>query len=126
MKILKTNWINVIGVLITVFLYTVILDLIDLETSNNFFQAVFSGLVLILLYGVVFWLLFIVSLIVFDILFIVKNQSNLKLKLLSEWIILSAPFFYWVIKYREWIFLIAIISFLITQLFREKMIEKAL
>jgi hypothetical protein len=124
MKILKTNWINIIGVLGAVFLYSVILNLTDSNTSQNIFQAVFAGLILILFYGVMFWVLFIVSLIIFDLLFIVKNQSNLKIKLLAEWFILSVPFIYWAIKYSEWIFLVAIISFLITQLRRRKMIEK--
>jgi hypothetical protein len=125
MKILKTNWINIVGVLGSVFLYSVISNLTDSNTSQNIFQAIFSGLILILFYGVTFWVLFIVSLIIFDLLFIVTNQSNLKIKLFVEWLLLSTPFIYWAIRYSEWIFLVAIISFLITQLYRRKMIEKA-
>jgi hypothetical protein len=124
MKILKTNWINIVGVLGSVFLYSVISNFTDSNTSQNIFQAIFSGLILILFYGVTFWVLFIVSLIIFDLLFIVTNQSNLKIKLLLEWLLLSTPFIYWAIKYSEWIFLVAIISFLFTQLYRRKMIEK--
>jgi len=124
MKILKTNWINIVGVLGSVFLYSVISNFTDSNTSQNIFQAIFSGLILILFYGVTFWVLFIVSLIIFDLLFIVTNQSNLNIKLLLEWLLLSTPFIYWAIKYSEWIFLVAIISFLFTQLYRRKMIEK--
>jgi hypothetical protein len=124
MKILKTNWINIVGVLGSVFLYSVISNFTDSNTSQNIFQAIFSGLILILFYGVTFWVLFIVSLIIFDLLFIVTNQSNLKIKLLLEWLLLSTPFIYWAFKYSEWIFLVAIISFLFTQLYRRKMIEK--
>ena len=124
MKILKTNWINIVGVLGSVFLYSVISNFTDSNTSQNIFQAIFSGLILILFYGVTFWVLFIVSLIIFDLLLIVTNQSNLKIKLLLEWLLLSTPFIYWAFKYSEWIFLVAIISFLFTQLYRRKMIEK--
>ena len=73
-----------------------------------------------------FWGLFIISLIVADLLLIVWSQKLLKQKLLLEWLLVSSPFIYWVIKYQEWISLIGMITFFITQLLREKLIVKAM
>jgi uncharacterized integral membrane protein len=118
MKIIKTNWINLIGVFIAVFLYAIVLNLNDTNVSRNLFQSILPALILIFLYGVMFWVLFIILLVVLDLLFIVKDQNNLTIKLLIEWVIISSPFIYWAIRYREGIFVAAITAFLITQFIR--------
>jgi len=38
MKIIKTNWINIIGILIAVYLYALMLNLFDADKSLNFIQ----------------------------------------------------------------------------------------
>lgn len=124
MKILKTNWINIIGILIAVYLYALMLNLFDADKSLNFIQVVFSPLILILLYGAIFWALFIMLLIIFDLLFIVKNKENLKKKMILETFIIATPYVYWLIVYDELIFLVAIITFFITQFYRRKLIAK--
>ena len=124
MKIIKTNWINIIGILIAVYLYALMLNLFDADKSLNFIQVVFSPLILILLYGAIFWALFILLLIIFDLLFIVKNQENLKKKMILETFIIITPYVYWLIVYDEWIFLVAIVTFFITQIYRRKLIVK--
>jgi len=124
MKIIKTNWINIIGILIAVYLYALMLNLFDADKSLNFIQVVFSPLILILLYGAIFWALFILLLIIFDLLFIVKNQENIKKKVILETFIIITPYVYWLIVYDEWIFLVAIVTFFITQTYRRKLIAK--
>jgi hypothetical protein len=124
MKILTTNWINILGVFVATLIYAVILNHSDSNLSYNIFQSIVAGLILICLYEMIFWGLFIISLIVADLLLIVWSQKLLKQKLLIEWLLVSSPFMYWVIKYQDWISLIAIIAFLITQLLREKLIIK--
>lgn len=124
MKIIKTNWINIIGILIAVYLYSLMLNLFDADKSLNFIQVVFSPLILILLYGAIFWALFIMLLIIFDLLFIVKNKENLKKKMILETFIIATPYVYWLIVYDELIFLVAIITFFITQFYRRKLIAK--
>ena len=124
MKIIKTNWINIIGIVIAVYLYALMLNLFDADKSLNFIQVVFSPLILILLYGAIFWALFILLLIIFDLLFIVKNQENLKKKMILETFIIVTPYVYWLIVYNELIFLVAIITFFITQFYRRKLIAK--
>lgn len=124
MKIIKTNWINIIGIVIAVYLYALMLNLFDADKSLNFIQVVFSPLILILLYGAIFWALFILLLIIFDLLFIVKNQENLKKKMILETFIIVTPYVYWLIIYDKWIFLVAIVTFFITQTYRRKLIAK--
>jgi len=68
-----------------------------------------------------FWGVFIIALIILDLV-LLRNKENLKMKLLVEWLIISAPFVYWTVKYHEWIFVAAIVAFLIAQLLREKKI----
>ena len=127
MKILITNWINLLGVFIVLFLYGIATNVSNpIPTlSQNFWQSILAILFGICINGILFWLLFIVSLIAFDLLFIVKDQNNLKVRLLIEWLLISLPFIYWVIKYNQWIFLMGVIAFLITQLIRQNLIVKA-
>jgi hypothetical protein len=123
MKIIKTNWINLLGVFIAVFLYAIFLNLTDTNVSRNLFQSILPALMLVCLYGILFWALFIILLVVFDLLFIVKDQRNLTVKLLIEWLIISSPFIYWAARYREWIFVAAIMALLITQFIRKRRIK---
>jgi hypothetical protein len=122
MKIIKTNWINIIGVLFTVFIYAMVLNITDTNITRDLNQAMFAALILVLGYGIMFWGVFLISLIILDLLLLTRNQNNLRIKLLLEWVVISSPFIYWIAKYNEWIFLAAILSFLITQLLREKRI----
>jgi hypothetical protein len=125
MKIIKTNWINLIGVFIAVFIYAIALNLNDTNVSRNLFQSILPALMLVCLYGILFWALFIILLVVLDLL-IIKNQTNLTVKLLIEWFIISSPFIYWAVRYKEGIFIAAIIAFLITQFIRQMRIRSYL
>ena len=120
MKILTTNWLNIIGIFLFTYIYSLVKDYC--LGTYSLFQAAISALILICLYGIVFWTGFIVCILTVDVIFI--NDKNIKLKLIIEWFIISCPFFYWALKYNEIIFLVAILAFLITQMLREKLIRK--
>lgn len=124
MKVLKTNWINFLGVFVTVLGYSIIFNIIDNNVSRSLFQSVFAALILVALYGMMFWGLFAVALLVIDLILFSKSQSNLRLKLICEWLIISIPFIYWIISYKEWVFIVAVLTFLLTQLWRERLIRK--
>jgi len=126
MKIIKTNWINIIGVFIAVFLYAIALNLIDTNVSRNVFQSVLPALILVCLYGLVFWVLLILLLVILDLLLIVKKTSNPRVKLLIEWLIIGSPFTYWAVRYGQGIFIAGVISLLITQFIRWKHIKAVL
>lgn len=123
LKILATNWINITGIFISVLIYSVIYGYIN--TAQNILQLILGSSILIFLYGVIFWSGFLITILMLDIVIIILNKkNNLKKMLLVEWLIISIPFFYWAIKYKQWVFLVAIIAFFITQLLRAKKIEK--
>jgi hypothetical protein len=122
MKIILTNWINILGVFIAVYLYALILNIMDGNVSKNIYQAVFATLFVVVGYGLMFWGIFIMALIILDSV-LLRSKDNLKMKLIIEWLIISSPFIYWTVKYHEWIFVVAIIAFLIAQLHREKKIS---
>ena len=124
MKIILTNWINVLGVFLVVFASSFVLALTDTNLSYNIFQSIIAALFLVCGFGIMFWALFIVSLVILDVIIIIPNKINLKNGLIIEWLIISVSSAYLAIKYHEWIVVIAIIAFFITQLLREKLIRK--
>ncbi|SDP75213.1 hypothetical protein SAMN05428975_2512 [Mucilaginibacter sp. OK268] len=124
MRILLTNWINVLGVFLVVLALSFVLTLTDTNLSYNIFQSVIAALFLVCGFGMMFWALFIVSLVILDLIIIIPNRNNLKTRLIIEWLIISSPCTYLTIKYHEWMFVAAIIAFFITQLLREKRIKK--
>lgn len=126
MKVILTNWINLLGVFLVTYVFIAIWALIDRNLSYNIFQALLAALFSVLGYGMMLWGLFIILLSTFDLILIVPNKGNLRIRLLIEWLIVSSPFIFWTIKYNEWIFLVAIGAFLITQLIREKKIVKVI
>ena len=122
-KILATNWINLLGVFIIVFIFSIFFVYLK-HKSFNILQAILSASISICLYGIIFWIGFVLELIVLDLLFIVFSRKHLKIMMFLEWLIISIPFVYSTIKYKQWIFLVAIIAFFITQMMRKKLIEK--
>ena len=123
MKILATNWITICGSFITIFIAAVVIRM-NSTASPNILVAMLASFISVCLYGIIFWGFFIFSIIVLDLVLIVKNQNHLTLKLMVEWCLISAPFVYWFYEYREWFFIVGVISFSITQLIRKKLITK--
>lgn len=127
MKILLTNRINLIGVFIAVLLCGIVHNcLIDDQVSRNLFQAIIAAFILVCLYGIIFWIGFLLAILILDLILIVPDQKKLKLKLFAEWVIISTPIVYFSLIYerQRLMFLIAIIVFFITQLLRERLIKK--
>jgi hypothetical protein len=124
MEIIKTNWVTVLGIFCMVFLYAIYLNVTDINVSRNILQSILPALILVILYGALFWLLFLALLVLLDIFFVAKVKIDLRVRLLIEWVIVSIPFIYWAISYRQWIFIVAVFAFLMTQLLREKSLRQ--
>lgn len=122
MKVFLTNWVNVLGIFIVALGYAIVSNYYDENVSRTVLQAVIASLILVCLYGLMFWGILIASLAILDWLLIRKNDKSLKVKLVIEWFIVSSPFIYWTIRYHEWIFSATVLIFLITQLLRERLI----
>lgn len=122
--ILKTNWINLLGIFISVYVFSVSVALSNQEHGlfDSILEALIGGFILVFGYGLTFWVGFIFLITMLDILLLGSNTQNISIKLILEWFVISIPFVYWVIVYSEWIFLVGIIAFLITQYIRKQQI----
>jgi hypothetical protein len=126
MRIVFTNWINALTVYSCIFLALFIGDLIPgISTIKEALYNTFGSLIVHYLH---FWLGFTLLIALLDVVLFSFNRepryTNYKLAL--EWIIISLPFIYWLIKYNQWIFLLAILAFLIGQYLRRPYIFKIL
>ena len=124
-KIYFTNWINVLGIIIGTYVFLVVTELFKTGISA-LPQMLMMALVAIVLYGGIFFTGFLISMLVLDLILMNDNIKYLRLKLIVEWGLISVPFVYWLLEYSEWIFLVAVIFFFITQFIREKRILKIL
>lgn len=128
LKVFFTNWVNITLIFVATYVATVISALVSGKFS--FTHAVFGSVYSVALYGIMFWIGFIVCVLILDIILFGFNREikHTTLKLFIEWLIISAPFIYWLIEYGEWIFLIAVLAFLLGQYIRRayiiKMLEK--
>lgn len=126
LKIILTNWINVIAIFFAVFIVGFISAMINDKFSFN--EALFGTTYSVIGYGMIFWLAFFASIIILDtILFSIARQLQyVNYKLIIEWVLISLPFLYWFFKYSQWIFLIAILAFMVGQYLRQSYILKIL
>ena len=122
-KIVKTNYINIIGIFFSVLVYCV--GELLITKSWPIFQILRIALFAVLLWGLTAWIIFIICVCALDILIISKSvQKNLKRLLILEWLLLSIPFIYFAFKYKIWALLIAVVAFFLSQLVREREIRK--
>lgn len=126
MKIVLCNWVNVVVIFVAVYVAGLISSMINDKFTFN--EALFGTTYSVVGYGSIFWIGFFIVIALLDVLFFSFNRepryTNYKLAL--EWIIISSPFIYWLIKYNQSIFLVAILAFLIGQYLRRPYILKIL
>lgn len=122
MEIIKTNYLNILGVMVGIFLYVFITTYID--ASNSIYQALLISCLLVGGYGSIFWIGYLLALIILDLIFVIPNIKKLKTMLILEWGIISLPLIYWGIKYQYQrdFYIISILIFAISQSLRYKVI----
>jgi len=125
-KVFFTNRINVLVIFVSVYLFGFFSAIINEQFSIG--EAIFGTTYGIVLYGMMFWIGFIVCILVLDIvLFSFHTEPKYTTyKLAIEWVLISSPFIYWVVRYNQWIFLVAVLAFLIGQYLRRPYIFKIL
>lgn len=124
-KIYFTNWINVLGIALGTYLFVVISEVFK-TGGSALLQMLIMAMFTIVLYGGICFTAFLIGMLLLDLILMNSNTKYLRLKLIVEWALISAPFTYWLIEYSEWIFLVSIIFFLIAQFIRERRILKLL
>jgi hypothetical protein len=125
-KIYLTNWINLLIIFTAVYIGGFISAIVNDKVTTS--EALFGTTYSVVLYGMIFWIGFITCLFVLDLIMfsVHKDQQYITFKLLIEWLIISAPFIYWLVKYGQWIFGVAVIAFLLGQYLRRPYIFKVL
>ncbi len=126
LKIALTNWVNILTVHIFMFGWLFISELVPgIATLKDALYNTFGSL---MVYYLPFWLGFSMLIALLDFLFfsIDKKPQYTNYKLFFEWLLISLPFVYWLIKYDQWIFLVAILAFSIGQYLRRPYIFKIL
>ena len=125
-KVALTNRVNLLSIFVLTYVVSVISGVVNNNLSIG--QSLFGSLYSVLGYGMMFWIGFILLITVLDVLLFgfVQRTEYVNAKLIFEWVVISSPFVYWLIKYNQWVFLAAIVAFLIGQLIRKPMILKIL
>ena len=126
LKIVLTNWVNVLTVYACMFVTLLICELYP--GIATFKEAVYNTFGSLIVYYVFFWIGFLICILVLDIVLFGFNRESkyTTIKLLIEWLIISVPFIYWLIRYNQWIFLAAVLAFLLGQYLRRPYIFKIL
>ncbi|MBB5397169.1 hypothetical protein [Mucilaginibacter sp. AK015] len=121
-EIYFTNWINVLGIAACTYLYVLISELFVTGISA-FPQMLLMALFTIALYGGTFFLGFLICMLLLDMVLMDGYIKHLRVRLFIEWLFISTPLIYWVIVYKEWVFVIGVLAFMGTQLIREERIS---
>lgn len=126
LQIILTNWINIVLLVFTTFIYAFITSSLDKEIGYP--ESFYSATYLTFFYGIIFWLGFIISIVILDVLLFAvnKRKQNASVKLLIEWLIISIPLLYLLIKHNQWILFVAIITLLVAQFIRKARILRIL
>src|SRR5262249_33921089 len=108
-----TNWINLVGIFIAAYFFGIIEVIADpsYTAADVIMVGILGGLFGLLFYGFIFWLGFILAMLILDFLLMGTDKRLLYPVLIFEWLVVSAPFFYWLFKYAQWSFLVAICAF---------------
>lgn len=128
--IATTNWVHLLGFYVTTYLSIILFTVTEHERyqGGNWTSILLLSLIsipfLFFTYGLLYVVYFFALIIIMDI----SGFSWTKWKpiqiLLLEWLIIVPPFIYWAFKYDYWLWLTLSVSFLLTQLYRRRQIEK--
>lgn len=125
-KVVLTNRINLFTIFTATFIASLVFNMVN--EKFTFGEALFGAAYLVLGYGIMFWIGFIVCILVLDVVLfsLYTEPKYTTYKLAIEWVLISSPFIYWIIRYNQWIFLVAVLAFLVGQYLRRPYIIRIL
>lgn len=132
LRIASTNWIHLVGFYVTTYLSLILFKLVGLEGSENDYWNVLLFLSLLTIpllfftYGLIIIASFFGAILLLDSIGFNLKIQRTRLILIFQWIIIIPPFIFWAFEYEYWLWLSLCLSFLVTQLIREKTINKIL
>ena len=128
LKIATTNWIHLPGFYITAYLTVVFFKIFGIDRFENWTNTLFLTPIMILLlfltYGLIIIVAFFTVIVVLDFMAFKWTKLAIVYILLLEWTLIIPPFIYWAFKYDYWLWLTLALSFLVTQFYRKRQIEK--
>ncbi|MEQ9309837.1 MAG: hypothetical protein RLN90_10310 [Balneolaceae bacterium] len=130
LKIVATNWVHIPGFLVTLYFSLILFKAVGLEETYDWTQVLFLSIFSIpfvfLTFGLPFLAGLFIALSILDVLAFKFTKLSAKLIVQIQWILIIPPFIYWAFRYDYWAWLTLCCSFLVTQLIREKMVNKVI
>lgn len=129
LKVLKTNWIHLLGFYVSTYCSSIIFHLMGLERYRGYSltPTLLTSLVsipfLFFTYGLLFILTFYIAILLLDSIAFHFTNFKVITIMVIEWIVIIPPFVYWAFKEEYWLWLVLITSLLFTQLIRIKWIR---
>lgn len=129
LKILKTNWIHLAGFYISTYCSMIIFHMVGLErySGYNWLSTLLVSIIgipfVFFTYGLTFMVAFYIAIVLLDLIIFHFTKLKVLTVAIIEWIIIMPPFIYWAFKEDYWLWLVLVISLLVTQLIRIKMIK---
>lgn len=130
LKIATTNWIHLLGFYVTTYASIILFKIAGLEGfrggtwTSTFLLSLISIPFLFFTYGLVFLIYFYALIATADIVGFTWTKLKSIEILLIEWLIIIPPFIYWAFTNDYWLWLTLSASFLLTQLYRRRQIER--
>lgn len=127
LKVFLTVWINLLAIFLGIFSALIVYAITYSEGSifQGFINILFGTLIGIFGIGLVFWVIFVLFTFFLDFLLPFNKESKLNRNLIIEWLVVSIPFFFWIIGGEVYILLAGIIPYPISQFtLRKYKIEK--
>lgn len=121
-KILKSNWIHLVGFYISVLIFQ-IFTLISGSSSLSLVNLLFAPLMLLFLYGLVFLIGFYVLILLLDYTLIKGLKLEIKWAFFLEWFIFFIPLIVSAVFYNYYLWIVLGLSLGLTQLKRLKKLE---
>jgi len=128
LKITATNWVHVVGFLVTTYLSLILFKLLGIGDGYEWRQLIFIGLFsvpfLFITFGLPILAGFYLVIVALDFLAFKFIKLKTKRILQLEWFLLIIPFIYWAFLYEYWLWITLSVSFYFTQVLRIEMINK--
>lgn len=126
-RVILTNWVHLLGFYICVEIVMVYEVLIKHGHWSSYIgMLLFSAPFLLLTYGLMFIIGFLLVISILDLIFFSLIKQKVLLTLFIEWLLIVPTFIYYSFKYQYWLWIWLSATFLITQYIRGRRIEKYL
>lgn len=129
LKIIKTNWVHLLGFYVSTYFSIIVFQVLELDRyqSDSLMKTLMISLIsipfLFFTYGLVIITSFYILITLLDIIAFRVTRLKVLTIMFIEWLIIIPPFVYWAFKEEYWLWLVLIASLICTQIVRAKWIK---